>query len=77
MRARDRCLKFVQWEENGQYFGYGRDLFPFGGVCHSSSEEDACRQICAMVAGEVTQLEEAGRELPPSGTRPMRDAVPA
>ena len=78
MRARDQYLKFVRWEEeDGLYVGYCPDLFPFGGVCHSSAEEEAYRQLCALVTEEVTQLEQAGRELPPPGTRPMRDAVPA
>ena len=30
--------------------GYCPDLFPWGGVCHGSTEEEAYRQLCALVA---------------------------
>ncbi len=78
MKAQDQYLKFVRWEEDdGLYVGYCPDLFPFGGVCHGSTEEDAYRQLCALVAGEVEELRAAGKELPAPSTRPMREAVPA
>ena len=78
MKAQDQYLKFVRWEEaDGLYVGYCPDLFPFGGVCHGKTDEDAYRQLCAVVAEEVTALCQAKKQLPPASTRPMRDAVPA
>ena len=78
MKAQDRYLKFVRWEEaDGLYVGYCPDLFPWGGVCHGSMEEEVYRQTCALAAEEVEGLQQAGKELPPPSTRPMRDAVPA
>lgn len=78
MKAQDRYLKFVRWEEEDRlYVGYCPDLFPFGGVCHGATEEDTYRQLCALVAEEVDELQRAGKELPPASTRPMREAVPA
>jgi predicted RNase H-like HicB family nuclease len=78
MKAQDQFLKFVRWEEeDGLYVGYCPDLFPFGGVCHGATEEEAYRQLGALVAEEVAELRRAGKELPPPSTRPMRDAVPA
>ena len=76
MKLQDQYLRFVRWEEaDGLYVGYCPDLFPWGGVCHGASETDAYRQLCALVEDEVEQLCQAGKELPPASTRPMRDAV--
>ena len=51
MKAQDQYLKFVRWEdEDSLYVGYCPDLFPWGGVCHGSTEEEAYRQLCALVA---------------------------
>lgn len=78
MKAHDQYLKFVRWEEaDAMYVGYCPDLFPWGGVCHGATEEDAYRQLCALVAEEVAELQQAGKELPTPSTRPMREAVPA
>ena len=78
MKAEDKYLKFVRWEEEDRlYVGYCPDLFPWGGVCHATTEEEAYRQLCALVQAEVEELRGAGRELPPANTRPMREAVPA
>ena len=78
MKAEDKYLKFVRWEEDdGLYVGYCPDLFPWGGVCHAATEEDAYRQLCALVQEEVEQLQQTGKELPPAATRPMREAMPA
>ena len=78
MKAQDQYLKFVRWEEaDGLYVGYCPDLFPWGGVCHGPSEEDAFRQLCVLVMEAVEELQQAGKELPPPDTRPMREAVPA
>lgn len=76
MKAQDRYLKFVRWEEaDGLYVGYCPDLFPWGGACHGTTEEETYRELCALVEEEVEQLREAARELPPVSTRPMREAV--
>ena len=76
MKAEDQYLKFVRWsEEDRQYVGYCPDLFPWGGVCHAATEEDAYRELCALVREEVEDLRQASHELPPPSTRPMRDAV--
>ena len=78
MRAHDRYLKFVRWEEpDCLYVGYCPDLFPWGGVCHGATEEETHRQLCALVIEEVEALQREGGELPPVTTRPMREAVPA
>ena len=78
MKVEDRYLKFVRWEEEDRlYVGYCPDLFPCGGVCHAAAEDEAFRQLSALVKEEVEDLQEAGKELPPISTRPMRDAVPA
>ena len=78
MKLHDQYLKFVRWEEeDGLYVGYCPDLFPWGGVCHGTTEEQAYRQLCALVVDEVEELRRDGKELPPVSTRPMREAVPA
>jgi len=78
MKPQDQYLKFVRWEEaDSLYVGYCPDLFPWGGVCHGTSEEDTYRQLCALVEDEVEELRQAGKELPVASTRPMREAVPA
>ena len=78
MKAQDRYLKFVRWEEaDGLYVGYCPDLFPWGGACHGVTESDTYRELCTLVEEEVEQLREAAQELPPITTRPMREAVPA
>ena len=78
MKAQDQYLKFVRWEDDDSlYVGYCPDLFPWGGVCHGTTEEEAYRQLCALVADEVEELRASGKELPAPSTRPMREAVPA
>ena len=78
MKAQDQYLKFVSWEEDDRlYIGYCPDLFPFGGVCHGATEEEAYHQLCARVEEEVDELQRDGKQLPPVSTRPMREAVPA
>ena len=78
MKAEDHYLKFVRWEaEDELYVGYCPDLFPFGGVCHGPNEEQTYRKLCALVRDEVEDLVTSRKGLPPSSTRPMRDAVPA
>ena len=64
-------------EDDRAYIGYCPDLFPWGGVCHGKTEEEAYRTLCALVHEEVEELLQAGKELPPASTRPMREAVPA
>ena len=76
MKAEDRYLKFVRWsDEDRSYIGYCPDLFPWGGVCHGSTEETAYRKLRLLVREEVTQLNRKRQALPPPSTRPMRDAV--
>lgn len=77
MKAEDRYLKFVRWEEDDRlYVGYCPDLFPWGGVCHGTTEEETYHQICTLVQEEVDQLRQTGKGLPLTSTRPMREAVP-
>lgn len=76
MKSEDQYLKFVLWNgEDGLYVGYCPDLFPWGGVCHSASEETTYHQLCLLVREEVVQLRQEGKELPAPGTRPMKEAV--
>lgn len=76
MKAEDQYLKFVRWNEADHcYVGYCPDLFPWGGVCHAVTEEETYAQLCVLVREEVKELKTAGKELPPPGTRPMREAV--
>lgn len=78
MKPQDRYLKFVRWEEaDGVYVGYCPDLFPWGGVCHATTEDEAYRRLLALVTDEVEDLQQEGKALPPANTRPMREAVPA
>ncbi len=77
MKAQDQYLKFVRWDvEDNLYVGYCPDLFPWGGICHGATEEETFRELCVLVTEEVEDLLQAGKELPPAGTRPMREAVP-
>ena len=74
MRIEDQYLKFVRWsEEDGAYIGYCPDLFPWGGVCHGSDEQQTYQQLGELVRAETTELLTAGRELPAPVTRPMRE----
>jgi predicted RNase H-like HicB family nuclease len=76
MKAEDTYLKFVRWEaDDNLYVGYCPDLFPWGGVCHGESEEDAFRTLCELVREEVDDLQKTGKPLPASVTRAMRDAI--
>jgi predicted RNase H-like HicB family nuclease len=76
MKTEDRYLKFVRWSDtDGLYVGYCPDLFPWGGVCHGTSEEDAYRELTDLVREEVEELRRGGKPFPKAATRPMRDAV--
>ncbi len=78
MKPHDQYLKFIRWDEaDGIYVGYCPDLFPWGGVCHAGTEEEAYHQLCALVVEEVEELQRGGKDLPAPSTRPMREAVPA
>jgi hypothetical protein len=78
MKAEDQYLKFVQWNEvDSLYVGYCPDLFPWGGVCHGTTEEETYGRLCKLVREEVEDLRAAGKDLPKPGTRPMREAVQA
>ena len=76
MKTEDRYLKFVRRSEVGAlYVGYCPDLFPWGGVCHSATEEEAYHTLTELVREEVEELHRAGKPLPEPATRPMREAV--
>ena len=76
MKTEDSYLKFVLWsDEDNCYVGYCPDLFPWGGVCHSATEEQTYAQLCSLVRGEVEELRKAGKEIPVPATRAMREAV--
>ena len=76
MKAEDRYLKFVIWSDDDRaYVGYCPDLFPWGGVCHGTTEESTYRILCRLVHEEVVQLHRGRKALPSPSTRPMRDAV--
>lgn len=74
MKTEDRYLKFVRWnDEDGIYVGYCPDLFPWGGVCHATTEEDAYHQLRVLVREEIQSLQSEAKELPHPDTRPMRE----
>ena len=76
MKVEDQYLKFVRWsDEDGAYVGFCPDLFPWGGVCHGSDEEQTYRDLIALVREEIAELQAAESELPPVTTRPMREAA--
>ncbi|MGA2221268.1 MAG: hypothetical protein ABSH21_05735 [Verrucomicrobiia bacterium] len=76
VKIEDQYLKLVLCrEEDSLYVGYCPDFFPWGGVCHGNTEEEAYHQLCDLVREEVNELRKAGKELPPPGARPMREAV--
>ncbi len=76
MKPEDRYLKFVRWsEEDRAYVGHCPDLFPWGGVCHGTTEESTYRKLRLLVREEVVQLGRKRQLLPAPNTRPMRDAV--
>jgi len=78
MKAEDQYLKYVRWEQEDElYVGYCPDLFPWGGVCHGATEEEAYRTLCELVRDEFNEIVANEKSLPPATTRPMRDAVPA
>jgi predicted RNase H-like HicB family nuclease len=78
MKAEDRYLRFVRWsDEDALYVGYCPDLFPWGGVCHGTTEEETYRQLTQLVREEVEELRREGKPLPEPATRAMREAVPA
>jgi predicted RNase H-like HicB family nuclease len=74
MKTQDRYLMFVQWSaEDRLYVGYCPDLFPFGGVCHGATPQEAFGRLCEAVEDTVTTAEAQGLSLPPPRTRPMRE----
>ena len=78
MKTEDRYLKFVRWSrEDRAYVGFCPDLFPWGGVCHGATEEEAYRKLLRLVRREIAQLHRKRKALPAASTRPMREAVPA
>ena len=64
MQTRLNYLKFVQWSEADRLFvGYCPDLF-IGGVCHGSDETKVHRELCRLVADEISESQRAKRPLP-------------
>jgi predicted RNase H-like HicB family nuclease len=58
-------LRFVQWKAEDELFvGHCPDLF-IGGVCHGEDEQEVYRELCQLVAQEVTDREDAHQPLPP------------
>ena len=54
MKPEDRYRLFVRWsEEDRAYVGHCPDLFPWGGVCHSSTEKVASRKLRQLVREEA------------------------
>jgi len=77
MKIEDQYLKFVRWSEaEGLYLGYCPDLFPWGGISHGETDEEAYHELCELVREEIHEIQETGQELPAPSTRPMREAVP-
>jgi len=77
MKAQDQYLKFVRWEEEDRlYVGYCPDLFPWGGVCHGTTEVEAFTRLLEAVDDAVLTAQSQGLPLPLPSTRPMREAVP-
>ena len=77
MKAEDLYLRFVRWSDaDDAYVGFCPDLFPAGGVCHATTEEDAYAELCELVREEVAELSRAHKHLPEVSTRAMRDAIP-
>lgn len=78
MRPEDQYLSYVKWsDEDRAYVGYCPDLFPFGGVCHADSAEEAFRLLRLLVAEEVVDLQRANQQLPEPSVRVMRDVAAA
>ncbi|MCX7048410.1 MAG: hypothetical protein NTX50_23360 [Candidatus Sumerlaeota bacterium] len=78
MKTKDRYLKYVRWsDEDSLYIGCCPDLFPWGGVCHGATEEEAYHQLTECVREEIEELCREGKFLPEPATRPMREAVMA
>ena len=76
MKTQDRYLMFVQWsEEDRVYVGYCPDLFPWGGVCHGATPQEAYAALCDVVEDTVTTAEAQGLPLPAPATRAMREAI--
>lgn len=74
MKPEDKYLKFVRWsDEDNSYVGYCPDLFPWGGVCHGTTEEQTYSELCLLVRKEIEDLRGNGKELPRPNTRPMRE----
>lgn len=63
MKAEDRYLKFVRWnEEEALYVGYCPDLGPWGGVCHAATEDEAYRRLGERVREEVADLTRSDKQ---------------
>ena len=71
MNAESKYLEYVRWSaEDRLYVGFCPDLFPWGGVCHGRTEEEAYHRLCELVREEVAALRQAGRGLPAPAPAP-------
>ena len=69
MKAEDRYLKFVRLsEDDSLYVGYCPDLFPWGGVCHAATEEEAYKELRVLAREEIEELRRKGKTLPARST---------
>ncbi len=54
MKTADRYRLFVRWSRiDRAYVGYCPDLFPWGGVCHDSTELAVYRKLRLLVREET------------------------
>jgi L-lactate permease len=65
----------LAFASTGRAFPFFGSLLGWLGVFVVGSEETTYRQLCALVREEVEPLRQNGKELPPPGTRPMKEAV--
>jgi predicted RNase H-like HicB family nuclease len=54
MGAMSDPSRFVQWSEEDQaWVGYCPDLFPYGGVCHGQTSQEALALLEELIDGET------------------------
>lgn len=56
MKPENSYRLFVRWsEEDRAYVGHCPDLFPWGGVCHGTSEKATYRKLHQLVREEAAR----------------------
>ena len=69
MKAIDHYHKWIEWSDEDQvYIGRCPDVIT--GI-HGDDPVQVYRELCEVVEEVIRHLEETGRALPPSRTRPM------